>query len=225
MNENLAVTSETFSATELFVTGSGFPVVTDSVTIASGQNLTRGTVLGKITNGAATVAAAGAGEAGANTGDGTLTMNATTPILAGAKAGVYSVKCTTAATNGGTFRVFDPDGYVLGDVAVGATFANGIKFAIADGAGADFAAGDGFAVTIAAGAGSYNAVNSANIDGSDAPVAVLASDANATDGAVVAPVYLTGEFNAASLVFGGSDTYATHKDALRKIGIFVKTVA
>lgn len=225
MNENLAVTSETFSATELFVTGSGYPVVTDSVTIAAGQNLTRGTVLGKIIKGAASVVAAGAGAEGANTGDGTLTMNATTPILAGAKAGVYAVKCTATATNGGTFRVFDPDGYVLGDVAVGATFANGIKFAIADGAGADFAAGDGFAVTIAAGSGSYNAVNSANIDGSDAPVAVLASDANATDGAVAAPVYLTGEFNAAALVFGGADTYVTHKDALRKLGIFVKTVA
>ena len=225
MNENLAVTSETYSATELFVSGSGYPIVTDSVTIASGQNLTRGTVLGKITKGAATVVAAGAGAEGANTGDGTLTMNATTPILAGAKAGVYSVKCTAAATNGGTFRVFDPDGYVLGDVAVGATFANDIKFVIADGSGADFAAGDGFAVTIAAGSGSYNAVNSANIDGSDAPVAILASDANATDGAVVAPVYLTGEVNAEALVFGGSDTYATHKDALRKLGIFVKTVA
>ena len=225
MNENLAVTSETYSATELFVGGSGYPIVTDSVTIAAGQNLARGTVLGKITKGAATVAAAGAGEAGANTGDGTLAMDATTPILAGAKAGVYVVKCTVAATNSGTFRVFDPDGYVLGDVAVGATFANDIKFAIADGSGADFAAGDAFAVTIAAGSGSYKAVNSANIDGSDVPVAILASDANATDAALVAPVYLTGEVNAAALVFGGSDTYATHKDDLRKLGIFVKTVA
>ena len=225
MIENLAVTSETYSATELFVSGSGCPIVTDSVTIAAGQNLTRGTVLGKITKGAATVAAAGAGEAGANTGDGTLAMDATTPILAGAKAGVYVVKCTVAATNSGTFRVFDPDGFVLGDVVVGATFANDIKFAIADGSGADFAAGDAFAVTIAAGSGSCKAVNSVNIDGSDVPVAILASDANATDAAVVAPVYLTGEVNAAALVFGGSDTYATHKDDLRKLGIFVKTVA
>ena len=231
MNENLAVTSETYSATELFVAGSAFPVVTDAVTVASGANLARGSVLGKITIGAASVAAAGAGEAGANTGNGTLVMNATTPILKGAKPGVYQLNIVKAAVASpaaaAVAHLFDPDGDLIGviDVATnpGTVFAKQLKFTIKDGTTA-FVAGDGFSITVAAGAGTYKLVDSASVDGSDVPCAVLASSANATDGAVVAPVYLTGEFNAAALVFGGSDTYATHKDALRKIGIFVKTV-
>lgn len=93
----------------------------------------------------------GAGAAGANTGNGTITLDATTPILAGAKVGVYSIKCIAAAADGGTFRVSDPDGYVLGDIvmATGAgAFANDIKFALADGS-SDFIVGDGFKVTVA----------------------------------------------------------------------------
>lgn len=56
MNENLSITTETVSRDNLFVTGSGFPVVTDYVTIKSGNNLKRGTVLGIITTGGKAVA-------------------------------------------------------------------------------------------------------------------------------------------------------------------------
>ena len=124
MNENLAVTSESLNYTELFVTGSGFPVVIDSVTVAAGENLTRGTVVGLLTTGG------------------------------------KAKKSDSAAT-----------------------------------------------------------------DGSQEPYAVLASDAAAASADVVVPVYLTGEFNAAALTFGGTDTADTRKAALRNIGIFVKTVA
>ena len=99
---------------------------------------------------ATALAAASAAKSGGNTGNGTLTLDATTPVLAGAKVGVYTVRLITAATNAGTFRVEDPDGNVLGDVAVGGTFSDDIKFATADGS-TDFAVGDGFDITVSGG--------------------------------------------------------------------------
>lgn len=122
MNENLAVTSASVTYDKLFVSGA-FPVVTDTLVISSGQNLTRGTVLGIVTTG---------GEA--------------------------------------------------------------VK------------------------------VDSTAVDGSAVAYAILAQDTDATLADVTAPVYLTGEVNGDALIFGGTDTKATHKNALRKIGIFVKTV-
>ena len=232
MNENLAVTSESVSNTELFVSGSGLPIVTDSGTVAISAKLTRGSVLGKITIGAAVAAANGAGEEGANTGNGTLTLDATTPILAGAKPGVYTVAIVKAAVASpaaaAIAHVFDPDNNLVAitDAAVttGTAFAKQLKFNIKDGSTA-FVAGDGFKVTVAAGSGSYKLVDSASVDGSNVPFAILAGEADASSAAVVAPLYLTGEFNSAALVVGASDTVADYVDALRKLGIFVKTVA
>jgi hypothetical protein len=153
-------------------------------TLLSGQNLKAGAVLGKIILGAVTSAAKGGG----NTGNGTLTLDVTSPKRAGAKPGIYTVRCITAATNGGTFRVEDPDGYVLGDVTItggaGGTgaFDDDIKFVLTDG-GTDFAAGDGFDVTIAAGSGKVKEYNPANEDGSQVPCGILAQavDASAAD--------------------------------------------
>lgn len=88
----------------------------------------------------------------AGTGNGAMTLDATTPVLAGAKNGDYVVTCIAAAANSGTFRVEDPDGFVLGDVAVGATFADDIKFVIADGS-TDFIVGDKFTIAVTTGAG------------------------------------------------------------------------
>ena len=160
----------------------------DQGVLAQGNNLVAGAVLGQITLGAATVAAAGAGEAGANTGDGTLVMDATTPLLAGAQVGTYQVRVITAATNGGTFRVWDPSGNVIGDAVISggaggtAAFANQIKFVLTDG-GTDFAATDGFTVTVAAGNGRYAEYDPAALNGTGAPAGVLyiATDATAAN--------------------------------------------
>jgi hypothetical protein len=65
-------------------------------------------------------------------------------------------------------------------------------------------------------------VNSANTDGSQKPYGILADTVDATTEDRPAVVYLTGEFNGAALKFGGTDTVATHKMALRELGIFVK---
>lgn len=140
-----------------------------------------GMVLGKITRGAATSAA----KSGGNTGNGTLTVDGTTPVKAGAKSGVYTVRFIAAATNNGTFRVTDPDGFVIGDVVMAAgagAFDNDIKFAVADGA-SDFIVGDGFDITVAAGSDKYVRHNPTGNDGREVAcaVALQAVDASAAD--------------------------------------------
>jgi hypothetical protein len=192
----------------------------EPVTIASGENLTRGTLLGRIDAGAASVAAGGG-----NTGDGVLTMDATNPVQAGAKAGDYTVTCITAATNGGSFQVTDPDGFSLGNVNVGSTFDDDIKFAIADGA-TDFIVGDVFTVTVAAGSGKYVKSLAASKDGSQTPVAILATNVDASGGDKTAPAYFTGEFGVEMVVFGTGHTAASVNATFRKNRdlIFLRTL-
>jgi len=93
-----------------------------------------------------TFAATGASAAGAdNTGNGT--MGAIT-VTAGAKAGVYTLEITGAASNAGAFRVTDPDGVFINDGDVAAAFSSGgLAFTLADGA-TDFVVGDTFAITV-----------------------------------------------------------------------------
>lgn len=94
----------------------------------------------------ATFAATGAATAGAdNTGNGT--MGAIT-VTAGAKAGVYTLEITGAASNAGAFRVTDPDGVFVNDGDVAAAFSSGgLAFTLADGA-TDFVVGDTFAIAV-----------------------------------------------------------------------------
>jgi len=154
----------------------------DSGVLLASNPVTIGAALGRITLGAVSAAA----KSGGNTGNGVFTIDATTPKLAGAKVGVYTVRCIAAATNSGTFRVTDPNGLVLGDVAVGATFADRIKFAIADGS-TDFIVGDGFDVTIAAGSLKITPLNLTALDGSATCIgfSTILRDPGASDGAVV----------------------------------------
>lgn len=211
-----------------------FPIKTGKRTLmVSAGALARGSVLGKIKLGAATKAAAGEGADGANTGGGTLTLDATTPILAGAKPGVYSVKVIRAAVAGvGTTpavpaqlaiaQLADPAGNILAVFEVlgsgGTTVANQVKFVMAE-SGTAFVVGDGFAITIATGSGQAKIVNSANLDGSDAPDCILMNTAADVAATQLVDVYETGEFNEDALAFGGADTHNTHRDALRALGI------
>jgi hypothetical protein len=71
--------------------------------------------------------------------------------------------------------------------------------------------------------GKYALSASAAADGSQVPAAVLADNFDATAGDVVgAPVYLTGEFNAAAMLFGTGWTAATAQVAARPASIFLK---
>ncbi len=56
----------------------------------------------------------------------------------------------------------------------------------------------------------------------DDAYAILAEDVDATDAAVKAAVYLTGEFNVDALSFGTGVTAADVKASARKVGIFFK---
>lgn len=203
------VTTQDNTVVQLFA--GDFPRVTKPITIVTGAGLlTKGTVLGKITKGAATSAA----KTGGNTGDGTLTLDVTTPILAGAKAGVYKVRVVRAlvALVGTTPNVpeqlpiaelKDPNGNVLEvfDVPAssGVTISNQVKFAMVKGS-TPFAVGDGFDITIAAGSGKYNAYDDTAVDGTEIADCVLAEDAeDATSADKKSVAYAAGYFNSAAL--------------------------
>lgn len=207
-------TSTSFSPDNLLA---GDETLSRSITLLSGQNLLRGAVLGKITVGAAVSAA----KSGGNTGNGTLTMDATTPVKNGAKVGVYTVRFVIAAANNGTFIVRDPDGNQIGTVVMAAgagAFDDDLKFAIADGA-TDFAVGDGFDITVAAGSGKYVLSLAAATNGSQVPDLILAedTDASAADKATVA--YYAGQFIESALVLGAGQTADLIREGLRSKGI------
>ena len=128
-----------------------------------------GQVMGKIILGAASKAV----KAGGNTGAGTLTLDATTPVLANAKVGIYTVRVVAV----GTFIVIDPYGVSVGEGIYGAggsvTFADQVKFAFTDDGSTHYVVGDGFDITIAAGSGKYAQVTPAALDGSAVAAAVL----------------------------------------------------
>jgi hypothetical protein len=154
----------------------------DQVTVALSQTLVAGHVVGKIgvPAGETSSAAADAG----NTGNGTLTLDVTAPVAAGAQNGVYRPVCIAVATNSGTFAVFDPQGVEIGRVVVGATFNNQIKFVIADGA-TDFVVGDAFSITVGRESGTdeqWKEYDPAATDGAQVAAGVL-FDAITTDGA------------------------------------------
>lgn len=108
---------------DIFFGGSDIPAMTKVVTLASGAgNLARGTVLGKVTKGAATVAE----KSGGNTGNGTLVLDAENPILANAKAGVYALRISRAAAEEvkAIAEFKNPDGKVLEFVELATTPGN-----------------------------------------------------------------------------------------------------
>lgn len=65
-------------------------------------------------------------------------------------------------------------------------------------------------------------VDNAQTDGSEKVYAILAEDVDTTDGDVKAVIYLSGAYNINSLVFGGDDTAADHKDFARTLSIYFK---
>jgi hypothetical protein len=160
------------------------------VVVAAGQNLAgtvlpRGTVLGKRTT---DTVATGPKASGANTGNGTVAMDGSTPILSNARAGTYQVRFTSPTA----FRVTDPRGTVLGDGAVGTAFADQIKFNVTAGATA-FAAGDGFDIAVS-GTGKMVLSKAGATDGSQDPVCITADDVDTSAADAFGPAYYTGEF-------------------------------
>lgn len=156
----------------------------DNITIASGAGIIAPmTVLGMVSAGAA-VAAAGGG----NTGNGTLVMDVTTPVLSGVQPGVYRLTFATLTT----VELADPNGDAIDVIAIGGaegnavTVANQIKAALTQGA-TPFAIGDTFTVTVAAGSGEYvPSPNAADPDypGAEVACAICIYGGDATSAAV-----------------------------------------
>lgn len=184
-----------------------------SVNLKAGQGiLKRGTVLGIIG------LAPGVAVAGANTGNGV--VGAVT-LGFGAKFGTYKLRCITAASNAGIFSVFAPDGSRLPDATVAVAYASSqLAFTIADGV-TDFIVGDTFSIPVAAGNLKAVKVNSANVDGSGVADCILTDDTDTTAD-IVTTAYSAGSFNRLALIFGGTDTAATHETKLRDLGIYLK---
>ena len=202
-------TSQTEAADNLLA---GEPEVTETATILSGEGaLLCGQLLGQVDR------AAGAPDGTGNTGNGTVTGVA---LGIKTKLGTYILECITAAANGGTFKVVDPDGYAIdGEATVGAAFTSGhLNFTINDGA-TDFIVGDKFTIAVGAGSGKFRAYNAANTDGSQHPVAILAEDADATFADKPAAIYLAGQFKASGI----TGYTSALKAALRQLGVFVKS--
>ena len=66
-------------------------------------------------------------------------------------------------------------------------------------------------------------LDSTKSDGTQTPFAILAADVDASAGDKACPLYVFGAFNQAAVGFTGSDTYATHKNNFRDVGIFLKS--
>jgi len=146
----------------------------DIAILGGAAKILAGMVLGLKAGGVASAAAAEG-----NTGNGTITMDGTTPVLSGGQLGVYKAVCTAAAANSGTFQVTDPAHNVLGNATVGTAFSNQIKFTIADGA-TDFAVGDEFDIEVVAVSGVYEPINFGASDGTQTAAAISFAIVDAT---------------------------------------------
>nr|WP_314487609.1 head decoration protein [uncultured Pseudomonas sp.] len=185
-------------------------LVTQPVLLASGD-LKRGTVLGQQTENPVQVVS-GAG----NTGDGVIGSITLGPAI---KTGGYQL-IATAVTK---FNVTSPAGDVLGVATVGTPFVHAeITLTITAG-GVAFKAADSFTLNVFDAVGTYVECVRTATDGSQFPLAILVDDADATSGPVTAGAYLSGEFNAARLIYGATWSLPALVSAMRPYGLFAKS--
>ncbi len=151
-----------------------FGTVTLKAATGSPVDLVAGTVLGFRLFGAPTIAA----EVG-NTGNGA--AGAVT-LAVHAMAGGYTLRCVSAAANGGTFAVFAPAGGRLADLTVGQPYNGHFAVTIADGS-ADFIVGDSFTVTVPDGDGKAVPLDLDATDGTAVAAAILAENSQVPVGA------------------------------------------
>lgn len=143
-----------------------------AVTILSGNSVALAEVVGQITKATPTT-----GTAGTNTGNGTCGS-----VTAGklAKIGTYTLTCTAAATDAGTFAVKDPEGLSLPPATVAVAYENPqINFTLADGT-SDFIVGDSFTIAVAAGSGKCVPLDPAAVDGSQVAAGIMVAAVDAT---------------------------------------------
>ena len=210
--------------------GGSTDIVTDTVTLASGLNYTRGTLLGQKTASIYTaVTAAVNSTGGANAG--AETISAPT-VGASVRLGTYYVLLTSTTA----FTVSDPTGETVGTGTVGTAFTSAqVGFTITT--GTSIAANDGFSIVIepaaGAGTGQYTGATGTATDGSQEAKnwVILAEDTDTsstgTNAATLCPVYIKGEFDGNYLTLGTGLTILGVKQALSQAGraLIIKTGA
>jgi len=184
------------------------------ITLAAGQKLARGSVLGESTEPTVTAAP----KDGGNTGTGTLN-NAT--ALRSAAPGTYAIRASKSGTSLG-FDAIGPDGTAIGSTVAGQsgawTFSGPIAFTITAG-DKTFTAGDGFDVTVTAPVDAYRLSEAASLDGSALPTLVLAQDTDATKGPVETIAYRDGALRVEALILGEGQTVESIEAPLCASGI------
>lgn len=199
----------------------------DSLYFSGADTYVAGTILARKAVADAIVVAADAG----NTGDGTVTAAAVVagPIVP--LVGAYVLTCTAATTNGGTFKLEDPNGALIAQnlvITAGAGVATaftvgGMTFTITDGT-TDFVAGDIWTLTVAADGRLVAFVKGTGIGGAQIPSAILTYAVTATTaGAIPIRAAVEGYYRKEKLVIDadGDDTNvdAAVIDQLRVYGL------
>lgn len=188
------------------------------VTIASGENLIAGTVIGKVLAAAsATVTpgtpVSGSGGTVGNGAVGTWTSDA------GAQAGTWYLRITAENANLGNYVVERPDGTIDGVGTVGTAYNGQINGTLADGAN-DWKEDDYIPIVVSYASGlSYKKSLAAATDGSQEPDLVLAQDCDASGGATEAVAYETATVVSTALTLGTGHTVASIREGLRLKGI------
>lgn len=184
------------------------------LTILTGQDLAKGSVLGIVTVGDVS---------GVFTGTGDPTIGA---IVTGSAVvvGDYIVDFSAATA----FDVIDPNGVLIGSGATGSEFSNNhLTFTITAGTTpAD--ATTVCTITVAEGSGKLKLTNKASVDGSENARYVLQTALNTSATGLNADtaydVIKSGKVRGDKLVFGGASVVADHREQLRDYGILVEDV-
>ncbi len=146
----------------------------DTLTLAGADTIAEGTILARKAVADAIVVAANGG----NTGNGTVTAAS---VVAGSVVplvGAYNLECVEAITNGGVFKLEDPNGALIAEALTmtvsGAKIfkVGGMTFTITDGV-TDFVVGDKFSLTVAADGKLVLFAKGTGVGGAQIPLAIL----------------------------------------------------
>jgi hypothetical protein len=179
--------------------------------LLSGNDLDSGSVLGKLTKDTVAIAAADG-----NTGDASLAA-VTVTLGAAALPGVYTLTCTAASTNAGTFSVKAPSGVYLPDLTVASAYAGDhINLTLPDGT-TDWDVGDVVTVTVA-GSGKWTQLTPAAVNGSQHAAGFLYAPKDASGGDVDCVVlYWAADVNAAEITWPDAITDGQKATALAEL--------
>jgi Bacteriophage lambda head decoration protein D len=212
-----------YDAADAFVPSNlltGGPVTTRKITILSGNNLAKGSVLGKILAAASATVTPGTpvSGSGGTVGNGAV---GTWTADAGAAEGTWYLRILNAAANAGSYEVRRPDGTVDGIGTVAVAYNGQINGTLADGAN-DWIEDDYVPIVVSYAAGlKYKLSLAAATDGSQYPDMVLAHDADATSADLEAIAYETADVVGSALVLGTGHTITSIRAGLRAKGITI----